>query len=324
MTTGASQPTVPRRDFLVEVAWLHHECGLDQRSIARRFGVSRSTVSRALSEALNLGIIQVTVTEEPPEAARMSAALRDRYAISAHVAQRTDAEPSMRAAARGTARLLERIVAAGHVSIAASWGRTLAHAASLVRPWPAPDVTIVDCVGHARGEQMAPAIDVTNALAAAWSTTVTHLQSPAFTGSPEAQGLALAKPRVNRTLRQARAADVILISVGVVGEASLLRQEGLLTDAEMGDLMERGAVGEVLGQYYDAQGHAVEAPTLSPVGLTLDDLRQGRRVIAAAGGPEKAASLQAAIAGGLVDEIVVDDALACALLDAECTDGGAA
>ena len=39
-----------------------------------------------------------------------------------------------------------------------------------------------------------------------------------------------------------------------------------------------------------------------------------RRVIAVAGGPEKAAAIRAALAGGIVHEIVIDDGLAESLL----------
>lgn len=303
-----------RRDFVVEVAWLHHELGLDQRSIADRYGVARSTVSRALSEAVKLGIVQVAVTQPQPRDARLAEAVRDRYAITAHVAGRFEGESSMHAAARETARLLERIAAAGHLTIAASWGRTLALAAHLVRARPAHDTAIVDAIGHARGEQMAPAIDVTNTLAAQFGTTVVHLGAPAFAGSPSALEFLLASPPVDRVLRLARAADVMLVSVGIVGEASLLHQEGLMAGEVMANLVRRGAAGEILGHYYDAAGTAIDEPSLCPVGLSLDDLRQGRRVIAAAGGAAKAPSVWAAIAGGIVDEIVVDDDLAGALL----------
>jgi DNA-binding transcriptional regulator LsrR (DeoR family) len=54
---------------------------------------------------------------------------------------------------------------------------------------------------------------------------------------------------------------------------------------------------------------------LHPVALTLDDLRSCRRVIAAAGGADKAAAVRGAIAAGIIDELAVDETLALALLD---------
>lgn len=312
-TSSLPVPVSDRQEFLVEVAYLRHQHGLDQQAIADRFAVSRSTISRALSDAQRLGIVQVVITRPAPREARLADRLRDRYAIAAHVSARVDGEPSLEAAARGTARLIERIAAAGPLTIAASWGRTLARAAQHVRR-QAADITIVDAIGHARGEQMAPAIDVTNALAAMLGTSVVHMGAPAFAASPAALKFLLASPPVERALGLARSADVMLVSAGVTGEESLLCQEGLVTNDAMADLVRRGAVGEILGRYFDAAGRAVDSGSLQPVGLSLDDLRQGRRVIAAAGGAGKAKSVRAAIAGGIIDEVVVDDQLAEALL----------
>lgn len=306
-----------RHDFIVEVAWLFHEQGLDQRAIADRFGVDRSTVSRALSDAVRQGIVQVSVTEPRPEDARMAEEIAQRYAITAHVSSRFDGESSMRAAARAAARLLERVATVGHLTIAASWGRTLALAASLVRPMRTQQIVIVDAIGHARGEQMVPAIDVTNTLADRFGASVIHLGAPAFASSPSVLEQLRTSPPVEHALRQARAADLTLVSVGVVGEASLLRAEGLLSREAMVKLAQRGAVGELLGYYLDEAGAVIDEPSLLPVGLSLDDLRHGRRVIAVAGGAEKASSIRAAIAGGIIDEIVVDDTLARALLEDE-------
>jgi len=311
---GDGERGLARRDFVVEVAWHHHELGLDQRTLAEQFNVSRSTISRALTEAEGLGIVQVVLTEPRPQDARLAAILRDRFAISAHVSGRLLDETSIRAVARGTARLIEQIAATGRLSIAASWGRTLALAAHLVRPRSAPDVMVIDAIGHARGGQMAPSIDVTNTLAAALGASATHLGTPAFAGSPDAYAVLISSPPVDHVLRLARQAEVVLISIGVTGERSLLRQEGLVDAETMVSLVQRGAIGEILGQYYDVSGTLIRDPSIMPIGLTLDDLRHGRRVIVAAGGADKAPALLAAIAGGIVDEIVVDDDLGQALL----------
>ena len=56
------------------------------------------------------------------------------------------------------------------------------------------------------------------------------------------------------------------------------------------------------------------APGPVAVGLSLDDLRRSRRVIAVAGGAEKALTIGAALRGRIVHEVVIDDGLAEALL----------
>ncbi len=304
------------RDFLIEVARLHHEYGLNQETIAKRFNVSRSTISRALSEAESLGIIEVTITEPAPRELQLSQDIRERCGIAAYTGMRLADETPMAAAARAAARHIERIAAVGHLTLAASWGRTLAAAAHFVRPRRSSGLLIVDAVGHASGKELAPAIEVTRTLASALGAEVIHLPSPAFADSVASLDFLLASPPVEHVLQLARSADVTLVSVGVVGEDSLLRKEGLVAAEAMQELMARGARGEILGHYFDAAGHAIEEPSLLPVGLSLGDLRAARRVIAVAGGAVKAEPVRAAIMGGIIDELVADDELAEALLAA--------
>jgi len=305
-----------RHDRLVEIAWLHHEYGLTQEVISRRYGVSRSTISRALRDAQEQGIVHVTLTEPMPEEWRLSEQLSAALGIRAHVGTSPsgDAEiPGRQVAGRVAARIVERIAEPGHLTIAATWGRTLSAAAHAVRPRRTQGVVVVDAVGHTSGGHIAPALDVTRTLAAALGASAVHLASPAFANPASREFLASSQP-VKRTLGLAQAADVTLTSVGVVGPDSLLVLEGFLDTAAMGRLAKAGAAGEILGQYYDASGDLVPNPSLLTVGLTLDDLRAAKRVIAVAAGERKAEAVAGAVAGRLVSEVVVDDHLARALM----------
>jgi DNA-binding transcriptional regulator LsrR (DeoR family) len=315
--TSAPPASGDRRDLLVEVAWLHHEHGLTQDEIARRFHVSRSTISRALADAERQGIVQVVVTVPMRRESRLAADLAARLGVPVGVGIRMDDEQPAVAAARAAARLLERVADAGNATIAVSWGRTLAAMARLVRPRVTASVRVVDAVGHAGGERMIPAVDVTRALAAALGAAVVHLPSPAFVARGSSYDAIVGSEAVARALATARDADVTLVSIGVVGGASQILVEGLADDAAMAVLVREGAVGEVLGRWYDAAGRAVDAPGLWAVGLSLADLHASRRVVAVAGGADKAGALRAALAGGIVQEIVVDDGLAEALLAAD-------
>lgn len=311
-----------RKEFLVQVACLHHEYHLNQEQIARRFGVSRSTISRALGEAEELGLVQVMVTEPMPREARLAEAIRERYHVTAHIGTPLTGEPDQSAAARIMARLLERAGASGGVTIAASWGRTLAEAAHLVRPRRSVGITVVDAIGHAVGAHMAPAVEVSRTLASAFSAEAVHLPSPAFADSRSSLDFLLSSPPVAQVLGAARAADLTLVSIGVVSEESLLRQAGILSSASLASLVRDGAVGEILGRYFRADGSPVDVPSLLPVGLSLDDLRAGKRVVAVAGGVGKTAAVRAALVGGVLDEVVLDARLASALLEPQAMSAG--
>lgn len=305
-----------RREQTIRAAWLYHERGLNQQAVADRIGVSRSTVSRLLTDAERDGIVRVTVTVPVPETASIAERLIERYALAGATVELTlDGELPREAAAVAMARRLEQMVASGPSTVAAGWGRTLGAAAQRVRSTHAPGVTIVDAFGHTTATNIAPAVEVTNTLGSRFDAKVTHIPSPGFAPTAEIAANFLESEPVATALERARNADVVIVAIGVVGADSLLVQAGYLDEQAMGEVVAAGAVGEVFGRYFDANGEPAIPEALHPVALTLDDLRNCRRVIAAVGGAEKAAAVQGAIAAGIIDELAVDETLARALLD---------
>ncbi|MCJ7780396.1 MAG: hypothetical protein MUQ27_06180, partial [Acidimicrobiia bacterium] len=217
-------------------------------------------------------------------------------------------------AATAMARRLESIAVSGSVTIAAGWGRTIALSARETRPLPTSRVTVVDAFGHTTTDDTTAAVEVTNTLARKFDAKVMHVPSPGFAPSTEIAETFLASPPVARALKRARHADVVLVSVGVTGNESLLVAEGFMTEKAMKEAMAGGAVGEVFGWYFDASGASIAVESLHPIALTLDDLRKASRVIGVAAGPEKAEAIRGAIAAGILDEIAIDESLAEALL----------
>ncbi len=304
-----------RREQMSRAAWLYYERGLNQQAVADRLGLSRSSVSRLLADAEREGIVRITVTEPLPETAELAERLIERYGLAgATVELAIEGDTPMDAAATAMARRLESLAAAGPITIAAGWGRTLGRAAQITRTIHTSGVVLVDAFGHTTTEDIAPAVEVTNSLGLKFGARVMHIPSPGFAPSGEVAENFLSSRSVSETLDRARAADVVIVAVGVVGVESLLIAAGYIDHSTMGALVEAGAVGEVFGRYFDAGGGEVMPNALYPISLTLDDLRHARRVIAAAGGADKEAAVKGALMAGIVDELAVDDSLARALV----------
>jgi len=306
-----------RHDLAIRVAWLYHDRGLTQQEVADRLGISRSTISRILTEAEQEGIIRVIITEPLPESARLAEALIEKFDLAgAIVGTSLEGESPAVAAAIAMARRLETIAASGSVTISAGWGRTIALCARETRPLPTSDVVLVDAFGHTTTDDTTAAVEVTNTLSRKFDAKVMHVPSPGFAPSEDIAGSFLESPPVQRALERAREADIILVSIGVVGNESLLVSEGFMSAEGMQDVIDAGAVGEVFGWYFDPNGESVPAPGLHPIALTLDDLRSATRVIGVAAGTEKTEAVRGAIAAGILDEIAIDETLAEALLSA--------
>jgi len=88
------------------------------------------------------------------------------------------------------------------------------------------------------------------------------------------------------------------------------------TDAAVRAFAEQGAVGDMLGEWYDVEGRVVETDwSRRRLGVALDELRELDNVVGVAGGVEKVDAIRGAIAGGLIDALVTDEPTATALLD---------
>ena len=304
-----------RREQTIRAAWLYHQRGLNQQAVAHRLGVSRSTVSRLLADAERDGIVRVTVTVPLPEAADLVEQLVDTFdLVDATVELTLDDELPREAAAAAMANRLERIVTGGSLTIAAGWGGTLGAAAQRTRVMHTSGVTLVDAFGHTPAAHIATAVEVTNTLGQKFGAAVTHIPSPGFAPTADIAANFFESESIATALNAARNADMVMVAVGVVGGESLLLEAGYMEASTMDELIAAGAVGEVFGKYFDADGHDVMPGALHPVGLSLDDLRNCKRVVAVAGGVEKADAVKGALVSGIIDELAVDDSLARALL----------
>ncbi len=303
-----------RRELMVRCAWLYHESGLTQEEIAVRLGVSRSTVSRALTRASREGIVEVVITEPYPEALRLETAVAERLGVAAAVGMVGPGEDQGSAAGRAAARRLEAIVAPGDLTLALGWGRTLARMIPHLRRRKTRRVRVVGAIGHSVAAY-GPAVGaVVREVGDAFGAQTHILPAPLYSPGRGITDALAQNVAVAETLDMARGADVVFTSIGRAEPANPLVAEGMLTPAAMSELLRRGAVGDLLGNFFDAGGRPLELEEFVPLGLGLEDLRRARRVVAMAVGVERVPAVRAAVAGGYVDELILDSLTAEALV----------
>jgi DNA-binding transcriptional regulator LsrR (DeoR family) len=108
-----------------------------------------------------------------------------------------------------------------------------------------------------------------------------------------------------------------IIGIGAVEPSELLARSGnVFSKQEMAMLHEAGAVGEISFRFYYSDGKPVQTPLNDRViGITLEDLRKARRVMALAGGQAKTEAIRGALKLGMIDILVTDRFTAARLTD---------
>ena len=309
-------------ELLVEIARAYYEQNNDQGQIAQSLGISRSQVSRYLSQAKELNLIQFRVIAPNERITNIEAALEERFDFlkKAIVVPAFNLQPEQlrKTIARAAAHYLEQLVRPG-LRICIGSGRTLFEVCKWLRPTRVPNASVVQAMGNVGHEAMD--IDFNQmALAAAnaFRAKVLFLNAPAILGAGTVRELVDANPTIKEALKMAHAADLYLFGIGSLTSDLIFTRGGIFTLQDLEQLREAGSVGDICARFFNI--HGVEIPSSFEeriVGITLDDLRSNALTVAVAGGADKVLPLIGALHGNLIKVLITDEQTAGAILDYE-------
>lgn len=293
-------------------AWLSHIGGLTQSEIAARLSVSPAKAHRLLAQAQSQGLVKVFIEGMPGECLELEARLSGHYALGSCVVAPSigeDASADFTAVGVAAARFLHNLIeGAGPVMIGVGKGRSLTAMVERLPALSRPDLKFVSVSGSLRRNLAANPFDVIHRLVERTGGEGYFLPVPYIAASVEEKELLLAQKSVQDLIGLARRADLFIVGIGALAGDAHVRQVGMVDAAEWEDLRAKGAVGDVMGSFVDADGVPVESEVnRHALGLTLDDLR-GRRVIAVAGGAEKGDAVMAALKTGVITDLVLGEA----------------
>ncbi len=304
-----------REHLLVQVAQLYYELSLSQEEVARRLGISRSYVSRLLSEARRRHIVEVRVRPRFPTVPSLETELRDRFRLrEAHVLLSGNQSTDM--ILRGLGALAaERLrdLLHAHIIVAIGWGTAVCETLNSLRPTEVDGAQIVQMIGGlATSNQSMIRIDGTELarrLAEAVRGTFRYLPAPNYVESTLAHEALMRERNVREVLALASRADVALVGIGSADpQASGFVRAGLLSSDDLQAIVQAGAVGDICGYYFDVHGRVLDLELHQRlVGLDLASIRRIKSVVAVAGRKEKARAILGALRGEYVDILVTDD-----------------
>jgi deoxyribonucleoside regulator len=121
--------------------------------------------------------------------------------------------------------------------------------------------------------------------------------------------------KIRETLKIGRKADLVLFGVGIIGKEGLLWESGFLEDGDTVKLKKAGAVGQICGRSFNAEGqNCWDELDDRTIGLNLDELRKIKHKICIAFGREKVEAILGALRGRLLNVLVTDENTAVRLL----------
>jgi DNA-binding transcriptional regulator LsrR (DeoR family) len=307
----------------VRIAWLYYIEELTQQQIADRLHLPRVKVTRLLKEARDEGIVEFHIAKPTAHLKlernlRQHFDLKDAWIIPTPL-QRERLRPALGEAA---AEYLKPRFQPGLV-VGLGMGRTLAEIPGSIEPHAQSECVFVEMVGGAGGSELGfDTYNVSWRLAERCGGVAEHVFTPVVVDSAQAREALLQDPQITATLERAARCDVALVGIGGTGEDMLLFHLGHCDDDTVRDLRARGAVGDILGHFFDRDGRPVACEVDQRIiALSLDQLRAMPTVVAVAGGSEKTEAVLGALRGAYANVLVTDAETAQTVLESAMRGG---
>lgn len=299
--------------LITRIAHMYYVEERKQTEIAEALRLPQARISRLLKRAIDENIVRITITPPPGVFADLEAQMRGRYGLDqVIIAESVSDEEDAIIAAIGAAaaHFFETTVAEGEVIGLSSWSASLLGMVDTIAPvkrvHASKIVQLLGGVGSPAAQSHAQ--HMITRMARLTGAKAQFLPAPGIAGSPESRSVLLADPFVAETLSCFPQLTMVLVGIGAMTPSKMLANSGnAFTPHELDELAAHGAVGDISLRFFDAGGTPVVTPFDDRViGISLEEVKAAKRVVAVAGGARKIAAIHAALTGGYVDVLVTD------------------
>ncbi len=285
-----------------------------QSDIARELGVSRPLISRMLSEARELGIVEITIHEPGAREARLLERLKLSSSIRGGVLveEGVNADDTNRLLSQGAVELLRQL---GVRRLGVGWGYLIGQLVSWLEENPQPNSTITDIcplVGNAsipaRNYQSNENVRL---MAQQMGATPHFLYLPALPDNLEEKQVLCSTEVYRQIHQQWEQLDTALVNIGDYPSspdfASLVRYGSLL--------QQQRACGRMLIYYFNEDGLVIQSEQDFAIQIPIDILKRCPNIIGVCSANTSAKALRGALKSGFFTHIVARSELIRTLLE---------
>jgi DNA-binding transcriptional regulator LsrR (DeoR family) len=294
--------------------------GLGQNDVAKFAKVSQAKVSRLLALAKERGIVRITVADYEPRRRELEDQLRAKLGLSTAVVIKAneglEGTDLRRAVGHFGAEAVNELIQPRD-TVALAGGRTIHE---LVHHLPASrtkGLTVVQAMGSVDSNvSVFDAQEVGRVMAQRLGGIFLSLNTPAFIPQKSTRDALLELPQVRSIHQNLDSARVALVGLGTLAN-SVFVERGTIDTTMVRELERAGAVGEVCGRFIDSDGDECATSWRDRViSVQIDQLRAIPQVVAVVSGSDRTAAILAAVKGGIVKSLVIDEVGGSALLAA--------
>jgi len=299
--------------LIAKTASLYYLKNLNQKQISNLLHISQATVSRLLDKALKNEIVKVSVKNISGSFTTLEEKICDKFNLTDCVISRNSSRNNQLLHSHlgiAAAFHLETIINNGDIIGISSWSETLLNAIDAMHPLKnLNDIKVVQTLGGVGNSSatehavhlLSRITDLING--EKFYLPISGIVSKNFNFS------ALNDKHIEIVLDLFNKVSLALVGVGSINVFSpLIKKSGnILPKVEINRLIKKGAVGDINLQFFDINGQKITiSEKYKVIGMTLDQLKKTKNVIAIAGGGHKVNAIIGALNTSVIDTLITD------------------
>jgi len=305
--------------IVIKICEMYYINNVSQKEISAELGISRPQISRILQYARTNKLISIELNNPFAEESKYERRLVETYGLK-------DAMVFLQKSPCGTEEQLREfgVEVAAHLHayiadndcVGVMSGRTVSSAIYAIKKLARSGLEIVPLVGGimSTGSHY-HANSIAQKLAEVSGGKYCILNAPIIMHHEQSRDMLLRESQISSILQKGTQCDVAIVGIGDMNSDQINILGGALTDEDIEQLREAGAVSSVCISFFDKKGTLLTTEIERRcIGQSLKDLKKAR-IIALAAGRSKVEAIQAALRGGEIDIFMTNLDTATAILD---------
>lgn len=306
--------------MMVQTAKMYYLEGLTQQSIAKELGISRSYISMLLSEARDLGIVNIKIKNPMESNTKLSTALQDAFGTPNCFVTPTVVTallPLTKILAAQGVLVAEKLIES-HSTVGVAWGLTCYEfMKDFSSNTSLTDVNVVPLIGgshHLSSEFQLN--EMVRFFAEKLKGTPSFIYAPALAESTEDKALHMKSQYMQSIVEKWRKIDVAIVGVGSPPEYYSEKSEfDPYTFKTLYEQEPERTVGDICARRFSIQGKFLNNEYNERImGIDEESLRNAKNVLSIAAGQHKVLSIIGALRLNIITHFVTDENTAKAIL----------
>lgn len=300
-----------RISLLADVAEMYYLEQKNQAEIAKAVGVTRSMISRMLTEARESGIVEIRIQRPTQSDPELEGLLKEKFNLKdvfVVVTNHRSGERLTRSLGSAGAAMLKRYLSPQKI-LGLAWGTSISATVDAFEVAESMPVKVVQLVGAMGARNLEyDGHDLVSRITEKLGGEAYYLNAPYLCQNADMAKSLLGTKSIRETISVGKKTDVALLGIGTTSpDHSSFYLAGYVTRRELDELRRAGAIGDVCGLHFNLNGQpACEDFCERLVSIRRSDLLSIPVRLGVAGGEGKADAILGALRSKYINVLVID------------------